>query len=306
MKEYFGRLDDNKRFKNIVNDGSDLYVLNSPPRSDVRDCVLGHLAYWGRAGAFLGNVGAQKDDVGRRQAILIQAWWLTAYAIDFLKVDGPGRANAEQSNDIKAWFSRLSDSIVREFTPDKQRAAWLNRTTNHSHWGALAVGLAGVVLNDESKLRFAVAELERALDQADENGAMPIEMKRGRKALHYQSFALLPLAGLVAIADANGVNLDPRREEALRRVVVFTLRETLRPDVVVRLSGQQQEPIYNAPHLAWIDIVLPHVARRDRALADELDKAAARFRPLKYEFLGGEVSRIFNLNINDLSREPRH
>jgi poly(beta-D-mannuronate) lyase len=304
MKAYFDRLDDNKRFKNIVNDASDLYVLSAAEHPEIRNCVLSHLAHWARAGAFLGNVSVQENDVGHRQAILIQAWWLTAYAIDFLKVDGlRGSGQAEDIAAIKSWFGQLADSIMHEFTPDAQRAAWLNRTANHSHWGAFAVGYAGVVLSDEKKIQFAIQELKRALAIVDANGALPNEMKRGGKSLHYLSFAVLPLSGLVALADANHIALDPAQEDALKRLVRFTMNQTRQPNIVEKLSGHKQEPILNAPHQAWVDIVIPHFAKRDPALADELNRFAAPFRPLKYEFLGGEVSRVFNLQIKSVSAE---
>jgi len=306
MKAYFDRLEDNKRFKNIVNDASDLYVLNAVEHPEIRNCVLAHLAHWGRAGALLGNVSVQENDVGHRQAILIQAWWLTAYAIDFLKADGLRAPESEDIAAIKSWFGQLSDSVMHEFTPDPHRAAWLNRTANHSHWGAFAVGYAGISLGDEKKLQFAIDELRRALDMVDANGALPNEMKRGGKSLHYQSFAVLPLSGLLALADANHVDLGPAREEALKRLIRFTMNETRQPNIIEKMTAHKQESILNAPHQAWVDIVIPHYVKRDPSLAEELDQFVSPFRPVKYEFLGGEVSRVFNLQIKSLpGKAPR-
>ena len=268
---------------------ADLYMLSKPARPEIADCVIQHLAAWSRAEALTKNI-EQNHEIGRHQAIMLQAWSLAGFTFAYMKLGV--RAPTEYTRDILRWFKVLSDSAVREYS-DRRSKWYQKRSSNHGLWAGLAVANAGIVLNDKDKLDFGLTILREGLAVVAADGRLPEETTRGERAMLYQHFATMGIMGLVAIADANSVKLSAAEQQALVRLARF--------NVEARDAGAEgAAPVARLPKhvdksaLGWTEIAVCHFDHRDPALAGQIDSYARTFRPVSHVYYGGNATAAFN------------
>ncbi len=257
-------------------------------------CIDSQLSVWAKAGALLGNL-KDNDPKGHRQAILIGVWSGVGFANAYAIAAQPGSLPDPERQIIDAWLSRLSDEIVAEFTPPLHtrdpKDRWLDGNSNHLYWAGAAVGLMAVHLQDRGKFEWSMTVLRSALGAALPDGSLPRELSRGRRSLHYQNFALVPLTILVALADRNGIALTAAQERKLVKIAGFTANAFTDPSGLEALTGHRQE--WSANMAIWIDILLPHLRQRAPDLSVDLDKVAATHRPFISEFIALPATQLF-------------
>jgi hypothetical protein len=272
-----------------------MYLFQEAPRDQIASCILRNLQAWAAAGAFLQGLD-DNDLMGHRQAVLIIIWQAYSMANAYALVAPESGLSRESLAEVRSWFASLADTIVAEFTPPaaprEAKWKWLDATANHSHWAALSIGSIAVLTEDRAKFSFAMTELHKALAQVGAEGALPYEVQRGGRSLQYQNFAMAAIAGLVALADANGVVLSVEEEAALQRAARFTVEQNFDPSRLEAMTGRKQEQSTQA--LGWVDILLPHLRRTSPSLAREFDSRVLPLRPFVDKFLGGETTRLFN------------
>lgn len=269
---------------------ADRFMISNPPDQAIARCAIDRLRAWADAEALLANVD-DNNELGRHQAIMMQAWNLAGYASSFAKLGRAADLSETDRSAILAWFRKLADSVQHGYTGDNR---WTRATNNHLYWAAFSVGVAGAVLNDRSRFEFAMKALDRGLSEVAANGTLPKELARGGRAMMYQNFAALPLAGLVALADANGRQLSADQEAALERLISFNSSQACDPRLASQLAGVEQPKTADHTNLAWADAVLPHIDRTDPPLAASLDALVAGIRPLSHPYFGGNVSAAYN------------
>ena len=273
----------------------DMYLLNAAPRHDIAACIVRNLRAWADANALLGGLD-DNDLMGHRQAALIIAWQTYSMANAYALVAHEPGLSPNDLAAIRNWLSRLADVLVAEFTPPatprEPSWRWLDASANHSHWAAAAIGSVAAIVGDKPKLDFAMAELRRALAQVGEKGELPYEVRRGARSLQYQNFAMAAIGGLVALADANGIALSPAEEAALQRAARFTLEQNFDPSRLEAMTGQRQDVKPSA--FGWTDILQRHFQRSAPELATQLEERARPYRPFVDDFMGGEITRLFN------------
>jgi hypothetical protein len=252
-------------------------------RPEISRCVLRQVRAWADAGALLGKL-EDNDPMGHRQAILIAIWTGAGVANGYASASP---IDAEDQAAIASWFSRLIDEIIAEFTPPAQSRpkdyAWLDVNGNHRYWAAAAVALLAIHVGDRPRFAWAIDVLRSGLANAGDDGGLPLELARGRRALHYQSFALEALALLVKAADANGIVLDAGEEARLAAIAKFTAEAYADPASLAKRIGTEQE---KKPQMAgWIELLLPHFERMNPTLAARLDEIAAPGRPFRNEMV---------------------
>ena len=162
---------------------------------------------------------------------------------------------------------------------------------NHAYWTGLAVGAAAIAVNDRTLFAWAIERLRIGLRQVTE-GALPLELARGRLALHYHLFALEPLAVLEIMARANGADLAPAHDAALRRLVAFTFRAMDDPGEIARLARAEQQDDWlkgRSPLTGARGVEIWQGRHPDAAV----DAQIAPFRPYRLRWLGGDVSLLF-------------
>ncbi|MDF2809087.1 MAG: hypothetical protein K0S56_118 [Microvirga sp.] len=294
MTRYVARVQPTNLLGKALFDLSEDYVHSAAARRQAGQCIASHLRNWADANALLGNLDVN-DPVGRRQAILVGIWTGVAAANAFAIASSGDDLPPRDVQAVRAWFARLSDEIVDEFTPPKQRRPnrlmWLDATFNQSYWAAAAVAGMAVLTQDQTKFDWAMRELRRALATVNGDGSLPHEIGRGGRVLHYHSFALEPLALLVAFADANDVRLTPAEEAALQRAARFTATGFADPKRLATKVGYPQSKTNGMG--AWMEILGRHLRRTAPQLAKKLDAIAAPLRPFERDFIGINVTMMF-------------
>lgn len=234
-------------------------------RAAIRTCIQRHAATWASAHALL----AGRDDntpLGKRQATLIAAWTGLAISNALAVADEIEPIDPTVRQSVGAWFAELSEAIHQDFTPRDRESAdrWLDVLGNHHYWAAAAVAAMAIQRNDRTDFGWGTALLRRAIAAAPRDGALPREIKRGVRGLHYQNYATSALAVLVRFADANKVALSPEEETKLAAIFRFSLQSYDNPALIQRETGFEQEK--KASMLTWTFAVADRYRGRDRAL----------------------------------------
>jgi poly(beta-D-mannuronate) lyase len=151
------------------------------------------------------------------------------------------------------------------------------------------VSAAGVVCQRRDLFDWGLARARVGLAQIDERGTLPLELGRGKLALHYHRFALSPLVMLAELASANGIPLYDENHGALRRLAARVIDGFADPSTFEALTGEAQE-VKLPPagsDLAWAELYFARF--HDARLAAWLSAA----RPLVDERLGGDLTIAF-------------
>lgn len=182
-------------------------------------CALTWLANWGERKAMLGKLSSE-------QAYYVRKWTLSGMALNYARVKP--QATPAQRAAIEGWFKALADATIAH--ADAKKGA----RNNHYYWEGLAVTAVAGVTGETRYLDWGRKVLHYALGQMAPDGALPAEMERGVKALHYQVFAATPLVMMASILDIR----DPR----LDTLVAFTVAAAADPSGIARRTGFKQEP----------------------------------------------------------------
>jgi hypothetical protein len=92
------------------------------------------------------------------------------------------------------------------------------QTNNHHYWRGLAAVATGVISSDDDLFNWGIGVYKQGIDELDQRGALPQEMARHERAIHYQSFALQPLTPLASFAERQHVPLYQYRSPTGRTV----------------------------------------------------------------------------------------
>jgi poly(beta-D-mannuronate) lyase len=211
------------------------------------DCVMVGLERWAKANALSkqGTLNA-KLAVPSRLAGIAFAYGLAAPL---------ATRNPERTKVIGAWLVKRANETVKFFDDPKTppRAA----RNNLRMWAALSVLRTGINAKDKVLVRWAENSFRGTLCTANKDGSLPLEMERGPLALHYQLHAIQPLVVGVALLRGEGFDLRKTCDNALARIVGFTLAAVDKPALASAHAGvpQKRKPgkaSLEAFELAWI------------------------------------------------------
>jgi poly(beta-D-mannuronate) lyase len=245
----------------------------------------GMLWRWANAGA-LDEMGSDTAHFNRSAAVsaLSLAWMQVRDAID---------PQDEERRTIETWFERRGRSVLDYY--DEKRPDQRSARNNHRYWAGLATAGAGLAAGSQKLLDWGLGSAELGLAQVDADGALPLELSRGKRALYYHAYALGPLLMLAEIGAANGRSLDGLHGGALHRLVRFTLSAIDRPEHIAAKAGEPQEPLgrdggaFDKSDVAWLEI---YNARHpdENPWAERM----TALRPLTLTRLGGDLTLLFS------------
>lgn len=246
-------------------------------RRSIGNCIMRQLVVWAKANALLGKLD-DNDPKGRRQAILIGIFETRSFADAYSVALQAGAPTADQRKVVEAWFSRLSDAFVAEFTPPREprqkQYRWLDNNGNTRYWASVAIGFLAVHTGETEKLAWAMRALHEGLGEVADDGSLPLELSRGRRGLHYQNSAIWALTNLLALAHANAIALKPEDTERLLRAARFTADMFDRPDILARRLGVEQER--KPDQVDWAPVLGRLIQQADPVLAQRLLALGAR------------------------------
>lgn len=199
-----------------------------------KQCTLKWLVTWAEGDAMLGKIE-------KEQAHFERKWLLAGLALSYAKVrDG---ATGDQRASIDAWLQALAFR-VREHSD-----AYKGAKNNHYYWEGLAVGAVGVVTEHPKDVEWSRGVLKAAEADIADDGTLPLEMKRGGRALHYHLFSAAPLVMLESILDV--------RSEKIAKLAEFCDRAWRDPAIAAKLAGTPQIGILDDDH-DWAPIFIRH------------------------------------------------
>jgi poly(beta-D-mannuronate) lyase len=216
-------------FESRVTAGMNQWLVTAS--KDEAQCAQQQIDTWAQAGALL-----DYDPTESQQAWFQVEWTLSSVAIsESVLVSEKSLDPAQVKRDI-AWMNKVAHRTV-DF--DKSR----KQTNNHHYWRGLAAVATGVISSDDDLFTWGVGVYKQGIDELDQRGALPQEMARHERAIHYQSFALQPLAPLASFAEQQHVTAFEYRSPSGRTIhdaVDFLGASLANPEIIKAYTPDTQ------------------------------------------------------------------
>jgi poly(beta-D-mannuronate) lyase len=176
-------------------------------------------------------------------------------------------------------------------------------------WGALA--------GDDAYFREGLVAFDMALADMRADGSLPLETRRGSRALWYQRHAIASLVAIAEMGAVQGRNLYARERDgrSLHTAVRFLLDAIDDAGLVRRYAdrgdkdpaaGAEEEPDgqdlgflvrrgHGRHYMAWAEVYVARFPGRDesRRLLRLLRDSEPDFRPMLDDYSGGSMSCLF-------------
>lgn len=260
------------------------YTQTDGNRLEQADCALKALKSWADADAL--------SVLKTRQSALSSSRLIAGAAMAYMQVRPAAEILGIETTSIDAWLTRRAENLIPVFTETGNARS---NFQNHRYWGGFAVAAVGVAVGNKAFLDFGVESYRIGICQVTPEGALPLELARQKKARDYHLHAVAPLMMIASLAYPNGYDLFPECNNALQRLVHFSLDSITAPAEIEKLSGAGQLPVpmedgvVRSDRIAWLSVYL-------RYFPDDRKKYAGLFKePLFSSNLGGRVSVIYDV-----------
>jgi poly(beta-D-mannuronate) lyase len=174
------------------------------------------------------------------QAYYVQGWVVGAVAIGYLKIRDAHLATPEQVKSIADWLVSVGEQTKGYFDPRRAKGT-SDARNNHSYWAGVELAAIGVAANNRADFDWAITAYDAGVKQIRPDGTLPLEMARGRRALHYHLYALAPLVMIAEFGEANGMDLYAHSDGAIHRLADVSLAGLTNPELFAKATGVQQE-----------------------------------------------------------------
>jgi poly(beta-D-mannuronate) lyase len=269
--------------RDVVRNASD-YTETRGSRLDDGVCALAWLESWAKGDAL--------RRMETRQAALSATRLIAALSVAYLQVRDLAPAAGVDAGAIEAWLKRRADAVVPVFEASGARRSNLQ---NHRYWGGWAAAAAGVATGDRALLDWGIESYRLGACQVDAEGALPLELARGKRARGYHLHAIAPLVMIAELAEANGVDAYAFCNGAIHRLIAFALEAVADPARIGELAGAEQLPLARKDgHLrgdvfAWTEPYFKRFPERAGKFDLQLE------RPLYSTNLGGRITALFGI-----------
>jgi poly(beta-D-mannuronate) lyase len=216
------------------------------------------------------------------QAYYVQGWVVGAIAIAYLKIREAGLATPSEIQTVADWMKSVGEQ-TKGYYDSHKKVGHGDSQNNHLYWAGVELAAIGVAANDRKDFDWAMATYDNGVDQIRPDGALPLEMARGSRALHYHLYALAPLVLLAEFGEANHLDLYAHAHGAIHRLVNFSVAGLQDPTPFVKATGVQQEVpnTVTGDQIGWAP---PYVQRFPNPGLQRLVEAAPS---LSVYYLGG-------------------
>lgn len=220
-----------------------------------------------------------------------QAWFATesmifAAAMAYSTVEPRIDGMEKEKESIETWLNDLAHQHA-----DIQGQPGNSCCNNHFYRRALYASMVGVLTEDNELFRFGVSAIYSALHDITKEGALPMEVARGRRATHYQNYALLYLITNMQVISRQGYEIFDLRVEgnSIHEAVDFALAAFKDPSVLGDMAPHEQYTgfLKDSQYFAWMEI---YQSRFDNpAIATFLKQV----RPVYNRSAGGYMTLYF-------------
>lgn len=268
-----------RTFNRIIASRADLALRDVVNRERHRACVVDHLDHWARADALRGPNSAQGD--------FERKWGAITYALAFAEARSAADPAAQAR--ITDWLRSMGQDVRQDYDGPPSIAALPRRANNHAYWAALSASTVAIAIGDTELFDWGMLRFLKALDDIGPDGLLPLELRRGARALEYHRFALEPLLMLALIARANAVAVPADGELALRRLIAAVRAGNESPERFAVLTGHAQVALDDSPRNVWVWAELAIALFPDAVLEMQI----ATHRPYVRTWLGGDLTLRF-------------
>ncbi|CAN5190906.1 N/A [soil metagenome] len=256
-------------------------VLSEENRQKRVDCAATWLAAWADADAF--------GDLQTMTAKLAIPARFAGLAFAYGQAKSAGRIDEAAAGRIEAWLRNNVERMVTFFDSEAPKKASKN---NLRLWAGLAATETGLVTGTPSLVAWGAQTNEMVVCASNPDGSLPLEMGRGRLALHYQLHAVGPMILTATLLEEQGRPGFSICGGKIETIVDFTMAALKDPSIVDAIAGTRQsfsagKEKVNASQMAWAE---PYLRRFQDA---ELDTFVKHFRPMAHAKLGGNLTAIY-------------
>jgi poly(beta-D-mannuronate) lyase len=264
-------------YKNLgqqIVDAADAYRTTGS--RDAAICAIRHMDAAAKDGVFTGVMSSN-------QAYYVQGWVIGAIAIAYLKVRDSGLILPDQGRDILPWIVKVVQQTTNYYDTRRQKVTG-DSENNHLYWAGVEISAAGIATNDRRLFNWGMDAYHSGIAQIQPDGTLPLEMKRGQRALHYHLFAAAPLVYLAEFGQDNGLNLFAEHNYALKKLASLSTHGLVDNSFFVKAAGIAQDAPDGPPTAEEISWAKIYVARFPDPV---ISKLIAQAPSLSYMYLGG-------------------
>ncbi|MFC5488966.1 alginate lyase family protein [Dokdonella soli] len=247
--------------------------LNKAADSNQWSCALDLLEGWARADALMGPIAGY-------QGYYERSWAGTDFALVLLRLPKDvSSANEQRLRIITPWLARIAVA-----TRDADAINHLHN--NLVYWAGLNLVAIGTVARQQELVEAGLARAREGIRDIGPRGELEREIKRGDRALHYHTFALIPLVFAAELAQRHGVDLYQENHGAIGRLANLVIQAVQDPSSFARITPVEQKPFpwTFQDELSWMEPYYAHT--RDKRLPTLI----APRRPFNEWRLGGNVT----------------
>jgi poly(beta-D-mannuronate) lyase len=264
-------------YKNLGNEAvaaADAYrTTGSRPAAE---CVLKLLGMAAADGVFTGKMSS-------RQAYYVQGWVIGALAITYLKVRDSGIITPAQTAALTTWMKTVGRQTTDFYDAASSKPGG-DAGNNHLYWAGVEIAAIAIASNDRSMFDWAMKTYRNGVQQITSEGTLPLEMRRGQRALHYHLYAIAPLVYLAEFGKDNGLDLFAENHFAIKRLVDRSVTGLDGSGYFDRETGIPQDTPKGPPTAEEISWGKVYVHSFPDA---ELSAQIAKTSSLSYMYLGG-------------------
>jgi poly(beta-D-mannuronate) lyase len=262
------------------------------------------LARWADAGALRGG-GGERGGANRAYAL---DRTLLPTIVAFASVAGNPGMDAVTRERVRSWLGHLVETRPRPGAGD------LTRRNNHHYLRGSVDAAWGALVGDDERFQAGVAAYLDALRSMRPDGSLPLETRRGARALWYQRHAIASLVVTAEVAANQGLDLYGRRVDGrdLHAAISFLLDAVEDPARVQPYATADDNPGLDQPpnvqdlsflatrghgrhYMAWVEIYAARFPGRpeSRRLMGLLARSDPGFRPMLDDYSGGATTCYF-------------
>lgn len=259
------------------------YVRSNGRNLASAQCTLSWMNDWATHKALTGT--------GTAQGNFVRKWMLASISSAYVQIALDGRLDPKQKIEVKKWIQSLSKIIMDSYAKPND----ISRRNHRLYWAAWAVGISSVAIQSRSNFDWAMDKAKIGLVQIEDDGTLPLEVRRGSRAQVYHLFATEALVMLAELGYKNGINLYAYNKDALHRLAAFDISQLDDPSYLKHRSGyvQKVNPKNLSSLIAWLEPYYQRFGFADVKLAKKAEELLRKERPLVNKRIGGDTTMLF-------------
>lgn len=269
-----------QQFEDVVSNLAGAYISSNDPYYS--KCLVRFLDHWAQADALMKFYHAAGD----RQAWYATESMLSAAALGYSIVRPRVEGMDEEKARIDAWLNRAAHK--HSSIPGDAGNSCCN---NHFYRRALYASMIGILTNDNALFRFGVSAVYSALHELTPEGGLPLEIARGRRASHYQNYALLYLVTNMQVISRQGYDIFSLEinNNTIHQAADYALAIINDPSQLKDYAPHEQYRGFldDEQYFSWMEIYLAHFDN------PAMERFIEKYRPIDNRGAGGYVTLYF-------------